>query len=92
VHRAERLRDATHVRHYTRNEFVVMARAAGLRVVREERFAKRHAMGDWLSGTGCEGDRAEEVKRLLAHVAEPGGAAWTDTKWVAQAVKEPAAR
>jgi SAM-dependent methyltransferase len=90
VHEAERLRDATHVRHYARDEFVAMAEAAGLRVLREARFPKRHAMDDWLSGTGCDGERADEVRRLLAHVAEPGGAAWTDTKWVAQAVKDPA--
>jgi hypothetical protein len=28
------------------------------------------------------------VRRLLAHEVEPGGAAWTDTRWVAQAVKK----
>jgi ubiquinone/menaquinone biosynthesis C-methylase UbiE len=75
VHEAERLRDVTHVRHYARDEFVAMAEASGLRVLREARFPKRHAMDDWLSGTACDGERADEVRRLLAHVAEPGGAA-----------------
>jgi SAM-dependent methyltransferase len=87
VHRAEKVRDATHVRQYTREEFHAMFGAAGLDVRAEATFPRRHDLSDWLSATGCEGECAAEVRRLLAHVAEPGGAAWTDTKWVAQAVK-----
>ena len=33
------------------------------------------------------GSAAAEVRRLIAHVAEPDGSAWTDTKWVAQAAE-----
>jgi SAM-dependent methyltransferase len=87
VQQAEKLRDHTHVAHYTREEFVRMLAAAGLEVRREATFSKRHAMDDWLSATGCAGEAAERVRGLLAHVAEPGGVAWTDTKWVCQAVK-----
>ena len=87
VHRAEKVRDATHVRQYTREEFLAMFAAAGLDVRAEATFPRRHDMDDWLSATGCAGECAAEVRRLLAHVAEPDGAAWTDTKWVAQAVK-----
>ena len=50
---------------------------------RRRTFPRRHDMDDWLSATGCAGAvRRASVKRLLAHVAEPGGDAWTDTKWV----------
>ena len=87
VQEAEKLRDPTHVAHYTRDDFVDMFAAAGLRVTREARFPKRHVMDDWLSATGCAGDAAERVRELLAHVAEPGGVAWTDTKWVCRAEK-----
>jgi SAM-dependent methyltransferase len=87
VHRAEVVRDATHVRQYTRDEFVAMLRVAGLDVRAEATFPKRHDMDDWLSATGCAGDCASEVRLLLAHVAEPDGAAWTDTKWAVPAVK-----
>jgi len=87
VYCAEELRDATHVSHYTRDEFVAMLEHAGLEVLAEARFPRQHAMDDWLSATGCAGDAAEEVRRLLAHVAEPDGSAWTDVKWAAQAVK-----
>jgi SAM-dependent methyltransferase len=87
VHRAEKVRDATHVRQYARAEFLRMFAAAGLDVLAEATFLRRHEMSDWLSATGCDGACAEEVRRLLAHVAEPDGSAWTDTKWVARAVK-----
>ena len=30
---------------------------------------------------------AAEVRRLLVHVAEPDGSAWTDVKWAVKAVK-----
>jgi SAM-dependent methyltransferase len=87
VHRAEVVRDATHVRQYSRDEFLGMFAAAGLEVVAEATFPRRHDMAGWLSATGCTGACADEVRELLAHVAEPDGSAWSDTKWVAQAVK-----
>jgi len=87
VQEAEKLRDPTHAAHYTRDDFADMLVAAGLRVTREARFPKRHEMDDWLLATGCTGEAAARVRSLLAHVAEPGGAAWTDTKWVCRAEK-----
>ena len=87
VHRAELVRDATHVRQYTRDEFLAMFAAGGLELLAEATFPRRHVIDDWLSATGCTGPCAAEVRRLLEHVVEPGGGAWTDTKWVAQAAK-----
>jgi SAM-dependent methyltransferase len=87
VQEAERLRDPTHVSHYTREELGAMLAAAGLVIRQEACFFKRHEMDDWLSATGCTGAIAARVRDLLAHVAEPGGAAWTDTKWVVQAAR-----
>jgi len=89
VQRAEVVRDATHVSHYTRDRFVEMLAAAGLEVLAESRFPRRHVMEDWLSATGCAGAAAVEVRRLLAHVTEPDGSAWTDVKWAAKTVKRP---
>ena len=86
VQKAETLRDHTHVAHYTREELAVMLAAAGLELRAEATFPKRHVMDDWLAATGCDGEAAAEVRRLLAHVSDPGAAAWTDLKWVAQAV------
>ena len=85
VQEAERLRDATHVSHYSRDELASLLAAAGLRVTAEERFAKRHEMDDWLAATGCGGAAAAEVRRLLAHMSSLDGLTWTDTKIVLQA-------
>lgn len=87
VQRAEVLRDPTHVRHYTRDAFRAMLEDAGLRIAGEATFAKRHEMDDWLSGTGCAGVAAARVRELLAHVSEPGGAAWSDQKVVLRALR-----
>ena len=86
VTRAEKLRDATHVLQYTRDQLAGFLEAAGLDLRAEATFSRRHDIADWLSATGCTGAAAVEVRRLLAHVAEPDGCAWTDTKWVGQAV------
>ena len=87
VQEAERLRDPTHVAHYTRDEFAEMLCAARLDILEEACFRKRHEMDDWLSATGCTGASAVRVRELLAHVSEPGGVAWTDTKWAAQTAR-----
>ncbi len=87
VQQAEKLRDPTHARHYTNEEMLGMLRATGLESVAEATFEKRHDMDDWLSATGCGGERAARVRDLLAHVSEPGGAAWSDTKLVVKARK-----
>jgi ubiquinone/menaquinone biosynthesis C-methylase UbiE len=87
VTQAEKLRDPTHVLQYTRDQLVGFLEAAGLDLLAEATFPRRHDIADWLSATGCTGAAAEEVRRLLAHVAEPDGSAWTDTKWVGQAAR-----
>lgn len=87
VQEAERLRDATHVSHYSRDELLRMLARAGLRPVAVAEFAKRHEMDDWLSATGCTGNAAARVRRLLAHVSSPDGRSWTDTKIVLKAEK-----
>ena len=87
VQQAEKLRDPTHVSHYTRDQFVGDVRAAGLDVRRRGDVPAAPRHGRLAVGDGMRGAAADEVRRLLAHVAEPDGSAWTDVKWAAQAVK-----
>ncbi len=87
VTQAEKLRDPTHVLQYTRDQLAGFLGAAGLELRVEATFSKRHDIADWLSATGCTGASAAEVRRLIAHVTEPDGSAWSDTKWVGQAVR-----
>jgi SAM-dependent methyltransferase len=77
---AEKLRDPTHVRSYTEAEWRAMLEAVGLEVELVDFFEKTHLLEDWLARTGCEGDDAKRVRKLLADRMTPDGEAWTDTK------------
>jgi SAM-dependent methyltransferase len=66
VELAERLRDPTHVRSYSEDEWRALLGEAGLRVETVERFEKRRPVDAWLARTGCEGGEAERVRGLLA--------------------------
>ena len=84
---AEKLRDPTHVRNYTEDEWVGFLSAAGLEVEQRQLFEKTHPLADWLARTGCEGRDAEHVKELLADRTTEDGTAWTDVKIVLKARK-----
>jgi ubiquinone/menaquinone biosynthesis C-methylase UbiE len=84
---AERLRDPTHVRNYTEDEWRSFFEEAGLEVEQIEPFEKRHELDAWLARTGCAGEDAERVKELLADRMTPDRSAWTDTKIVVKGRK-----
>ena len=84
---AEKLRDPTHVRNYTEDEWRELLTEAGLEVEQVECFEKEHPLEDWLARTGCEGEEAVRVRELLADRLTSDGSAWTDTKIVIRARK-----
>jgi SAM-dependent methyltransferase len=84
---AEKLRDPTHVRNYTEDEWRSFLTDAGLEVEQVECFEKTHPLEDWLARTGCEGEEAGRVRELLADRMTDDGSAWTDTKLVIRARK-----
>jgi len=84
---AEKLRDPTHVRSYTEDEWRELLTEAGLEVEQVECLEKEHPLDDWLARTGCEGAEAERVRELLADRMNDDGTAWTDTKIVIRARK-----
>jgi len=84
---AEKLRDPTHVRNYTEDEWRAFLTDVGLEVEQVERFEKTHALEDWLGRTGCEGEEADRVRKLLADRMTADGTAWVDTKLVIRARK-----
>jgi SAM-dependent methyltransferase len=79
---AEKLRDPTHVRNYTEDEWRTFLTEAGLEVEQVECFEKTHPLEEWLARTGCEGEEADRVRELLADRMSGDGSAWTDTKLV----------
>ena len=84
---AEKLRDPTHVRNYTEDEWVELLTNAGLEVEQRQLFEKVHPLEEWLARTGCEGDDAARVKELLADRMTEDGSAWTDLKLILKARK-----
>jgi SAM-dependent methyltransferase len=78
VEEAERLRDPTHVRSYTEDEWRGFVAAAGLRVTDCAVFDKRHPLEPWLARTGCSGETAARVRALLAPWTREG--AYRDRK------------
>jgi SAM-dependent methyltransferase len=84
---AERLRDPTHVRSYSEDEWRRLLEEAGLEVEQVEHFEKIHVLSEWLARTGCEGEDARRVKELLAPVLVSDGDAWRDVKIVIKARK-----
>lgn len=78
--RAEKLRDPTHVLSYTEVEWREMVEAVGLEIELVDFFEKTHPLEDWLARTGCEGDDAKRVRKLLADRMADDGKSWTDTK------------
>jgi SAM-dependent methyltransferase len=84
---AEKLRDPTHVRNYTEDEWVELLTNAGLEVEQRQLFEKVHPLEEWLARTGCEGDDAARARELLADRMTEDGSAWTDLKLIFKARK-----
>jgi SAM-dependent methyltransferase len=85
VEEAERLRDPTHVRSYSEDEWRSMLDGAGLDVDAVERLEKRRPVADWLARAGCTGDAAARVRELLTDRID--GEQYVDTKILLRARK-----
>lgn len=66
VEEAERLRDATHVRCYSEEEWRGLFEDAGLAVVEARVLDKQIKLEPWLERAGCTGEEAGRVRALLA--------------------------
>ena len=72
VEEAERLRDPTHVRCYSANEWKQMLTDAGLEVERAELFERKRDVDDWLARVETPPADAERVRELLGKRIEDG--------------------
>lgn len=75
VEEAERLRDPSHVRSYSDEEWRSLIDGAGLDVDVVECMDKALPIDDWLDRTGCGGAAAARVRALLEPLTD--GGAWT---------------
>jgi len=72
VERAEKLRDPSHVRNYTEEEWRSFFAGAGIEVDEVRIFPLPIELEPWLLRTGCTGETAREVRALLADRTEDG--------------------
>ena len=75
---AEKLRDPTHKRSLSIEEWRNLFEEAGLEVEQELFFSKEHDMDEWLARTGCTGDDAARVRELLAPFTSDDGTTWAN--------------
>jgi SAM-dependent methyltransferase len=87
VEEAERLRDPTHVRSYSEEEWWSFLTGAGLVVDEVRMVDKTHPFDSWLARAGCEGEEAARVRDLLRPRTSRDGTSWTDTKILLRARK-----
>jgi SAM-dependent methyltransferase len=86
-HDAEKLRDPTHKRSLTAEEWRELFVDAGLEVEQELFFSKEHDMEEWLARTGCTGADAARVRELLVPFASADGSTWSNDYIVLKARK-----
>jgi SAM-dependent methyltransferase len=72
VEEAERLRDPTHVRCYSEDEWREMLTESGLEVEQLERFERRPVVDDWLTRVDASPEVAERVRELLGDRIQDG--------------------
>ncbi len=72
VEEAERLRDPTHVRSYSEDEWKEMLTEAGFEVEQVEFFARRQSFEAWLARVDTPPRIAERIRDLLAAEIEDG--------------------
>jgi SAM-dependent methyltransferase len=69
---ANRVRDPSHVRNYSEEEWHALFAGAGLDVVEARTRERRIELEPWLERTGCTGEDAARVRELVADRIEGG--------------------
>jgi ubiquinone/menaquinone biosynthesis C-methylase UbiE len=84
---AEKLRDPTHKRSLSTEEWRELLESGALEVEQELFFTKTHDFDEWLARTGCEGADAARVRELLAPYTSEDGSTWSNDYLVVKARK-----
>jgi SAM-dependent methyltransferase len=84
---AEKLRDPSHVRAYSEEEWRSLLVDAGLEVERVEFDEKELDFESWFARTGTPADDAQRVRELLAPLTSDDGTTWRSPMIILQARK-----
>lgn len=85
--KAEKLRDPSHVRAYSADEWRELLEDAGLEVERVESFTMEIDFESWFERTGTEPEVAAEARELLRPLTNDAGTHWRSPMVVLQARK-----
>lgn len=85
VEKAEKLRDPSHVRCYSLDQWRELFSAAGLAIEASEVIERRTSFNAWLERCGCEGEAAEWARELVSHRLD--GDNYTSTVFVLKGAK-----
>ena len=72
VEEAERLRDPTHVRCYSEEEWTELVTATGFEIEQVEYFPRRQSVDGWLARVDTPVRIADRIRKLLADEIEDG--------------------
>jgi SAM-dependent methyltransferase len=72
VEEAERLRDPTHIRCYSEDEWKDLVTAAGFEVEQVEHFDRRQSVDAWLDRVDTPADAAARIRELLSDRIDDG--------------------
>jgi ubiquinone/menaquinone biosynthesis C-methylase UbiE len=70
INNLEKVRDPTHIRSYSEQEWVEILRSAGFYVDHTEIYRKQHMVEDWLNRSGADTAARAEVHRLLTTASD----------------------
>ena len=73
VEEAERLRDPSHVRCYSEDDWKSMAEQAGFEVEQVEHFPRKQSFDAWLARVGTTPEAAAEIRSLLSDDIDDDG-------------------
>lgn len=85
VEEAEKLRDDSHVRALSLEQWRELCDASGLTIEQTEVMDRQISFGAWLERCGCEGEAAERARELVSHRLD--GDNYTSTVFLFKGVK-----
>jgi SAM-dependent methyltransferase len=85
VEEAEKLRDPSHLRCHSLDEWRALFSAAGLEIEASEVINRRTSFSAWLERCNCTGETAERTRELLSHRLD--GDNYTSTVFLLKGVK-----
>ncbi|MGD1837376.1 MAG: class I SAM-dependent methyltransferase, partial [Nitrososphaeraceae archaeon] len=67
INKINKIRDPTHIRSYTKEEWFSMIEKSKLKVVDVESFRNEHNLNDWLKRAKTDKENVKEIKKIISN-------------------------